>query len=75
MKTKFKDRNDHLNSKSTAGDRQGTIETSSGFVLTTQGILDTEANITVSRGKGVEHTKADLMSRLASGTKAKIDKN
>ena len=74
MKSKFKDRNDNLNSKSTAGARDGTIETSSGFIFTTHGNLETESNVPAAKLQKADHPRSDLLSRLASGTKAKIDK-
>lgn len=75
MKTKFKDRNDTTTqNKSTMGGRDGTLESSSAFLMTTQGNIESESSIPLPRGHKTDQARTELLSRLASGTKAKIDK-
>lgn len=71
MRTKFRDRDGPLQTKTTG--RDTALETSSGFVLTTSGHMDTEPNSTTIRMPKADHPRSELLTRLASGTKAKVD--
>lgn len=50
------------------------METSSALLLTTQGNLESESSVPLSRHLKAENARTELLTRLASGTKAKIDK-
>lgn len=78
MRTKFKDRDDRLSqAKGKQTGQDSALETggnSSGFVLTTsRQHIDTEPNSTTTRAHKAEHPHHELLTRLASGTKAKVD--